>query len=98
MKLTGKQSWVFEHKLYVNAEGTAAGPKEKEGPIGHLIDKTYDEMHCDQKNWEMAERKLMDDAISTALSKANLQKAILIFCWLEIYSTRTSQQTMWQES
>ncbi|CAM5259757.1 stage V sporulation protein AD [Bacillus safensis FO-36b] [Bacillus safensis subsp. safensis] len=45
--------------------------KEKEGPIGHLIDKTYDEMHCDQKNWEMAERKLMDDAISTALSKAN---------------------------
>ena len=29
MKLTGKQSWVFEHKLYVNAEGTAAGPKEK---------------------------------------------------------------------
>lgn len=75
MKLKGKQSWVFEHKLYVNAEGTAAGPKEKEGPIGHLIDKTYDEMHCDQKNWEMAERKLMDDAISNALAKANLQKS-----------------------
>ncbi|EMI12137.1 stage v sporulation protein ad [Bacillus stratosphericus LAMA 585] len=32
-------------------------------------------MHCYQKNWEMAERQLMDDAISMALSKANLQKS-----------------------
>ncbi|MGV2541792.1 stage V sporulation protein AD, partial [Bacillus pumilus] len=30
---------------------------------------------CYQKNWAMAERQLMDDAISTALSKANLQKS-----------------------
>ncbi len=29
MKLTGKQTWVFENPLFVNAAGTAAGPKEK---------------------------------------------------------------------
>ncbi|MCY9219046.1 stage V sporulation protein AD, partial [Bacillus haynesii] len=44
------------------------------GPLGHLFDKTYDEMHCNQKNWEMAERKLMEDAVQSALSKQNLKK------------------------
>ncbi len=29
MKLTGKQTWVFENPLFVNSAGTAAGPKEK---------------------------------------------------------------------
>lgn len=49
MKLTGKQTWVFEHPIFVNSAGTAAGPKEKDGPLGSLFDKTYDEMHCNQK-------------------------------------------------
>lgn len=31
MKLTGKQTWVFEHPLFVNSAGTATGPKEKTG-------------------------------------------------------------------
>ncbi|MBU8681688.1 stage V sporulation protein AD [Bacillus haynesii] len=74
MKLTGKQTWEFENPLFVNSSGTAVGPKEKEGPLGHLFDKTYDEMHCNQKNWEMAERKLMEDAVQSALSKQNLKK------------------------
>nr|MDH3093428.1 stage V sporulation protein AD [Bacillus velezensis] len=75
MKLTGKQTWVFENPLFVNAAGTAAGPKEKDGPLGSLFDKTYDEMHCNQKNWEMAERQLMEDAINSALQKQNLKKS-----------------------
>ncbi len=75
MKLTGKQTWVFENPLFVNAAGTATGPKEKDGPLGSLFDKTYDEMHCNQKNWEMAERQLMEDAINSALQKQNLKKS-----------------------
>ena len=33
MRLTGKQTWVFQNDIYVNATGTAAGPKEAEGPL-----------------------------------------------------------------
>lgn len=50
------------------------GPKEKDGPLGSLFDKTYDEMHCNQKSWEMAERRLMEDAVNVALQKNNLTK------------------------
>lgn len=31
MRLTGKQTWVFQNDIYVNATGTAVGPKEAEG-------------------------------------------------------------------
>ncbi|MFP3813607.1 stage V sporulation protein AD, partial [Bacillus sp. SIMBA_005] len=41
---------------------------------GSLFDKTYDEMHCNQKSWEMAERQLMEDAVNVALQKNNLTK------------------------
>ena len=41
--------------------------RKKRLPLGSLFDKTYDEMHCNQKNWEMAERQLMEDAINSAL-------------------------------
>lgn len=74
MKLTGKQTWVFEHPIFVNSAGTAAGPKEKDGPLGSLFDKTYDEMHCNQKSWEMAERQLMEDAVNVALQKKQSDK------------------------
>ena len=32
MRLTGKQTWVFQNDIYVNATGTAVGPKEAEAP------------------------------------------------------------------
>ena len=34
MRLTGKQTWVFQNDIYVNATGTAVGPKEAEALSG----------------------------------------------------------------
>ena len=36
MRLTGKQTWVFQNDIYVNATGTAVGPKEAEGLSGKI--------------------------------------------------------------
>lgn len=97
MKLTGKQTWVFEHPIFVNSEGTAVGPKEKDGPLGSLFDKTYDEMHCNQKNWEMAERQLMEDAVSSALQKTICKKTISTCFSQEISSIRMLRRIMWRD-
>ncbi|MFD3447897.1 stage V sporulation protein AD [Microbacteriaceae bacterium 4G12] len=75
MRLTGKQTWVFQNNLYVTATGTAVGPMEAAGPLGNCFDVTYDHLHCNEDNWELAERRLMSDSIQQALKKANLQSS-----------------------
>jgi len=63
----GKQTWRFQNDLYINSTGTCAGPMEAKGPLGNYFDKTYKELHCGEKNWEAAERKLMREAIDICL-------------------------------
>jgi stage V sporulation protein AD len=72
MRLTGKQTWVFENDVYLNETGTAVGPDEKEGPLSKKFDVTYEDLYCGEDNWELAERKLMRDAVNNCLQKANV--------------------------
>lgn len=37
MRLTGKQTWVFQNDIYVNATGTAVGPKEAESLLEKIL-------------------------------------------------------------
>ena len=68
MRLTGKQTWVFQNDIYVNATGTAVGPKEAEGPLGKNL--IFHMVTCIvEKNWELAERRLMSDSIQQAVQK-----------------------------
>ncbi|APH04538.1 stage V sporulation protein AD [Bacillus weihaiensis] len=69
MKLTGKQTWLFENPLFVHSSGTAVGPKEANGPLGQYFDVKHDELHCGEDNWELAERRLMEQAIEQCLKK-----------------------------
>ncbi|MBD1378686.1 stage V sporulation protein AD [Metabacillus arenae] len=73
MKLVGKQTWKFDNGIYVQSSGTAVGPKEKDGPLGTGFDVTYDELHCNEDNWELAERRLMQQAVDQSLNKGNLK-------------------------
>ncbi|MBM7701661.1 stage V sporulation protein AD [Metabacillus iocasae] len=72
MRKVGKQTWVYENNIYIASTGTAVGPKEADGPLGHTYDITHKELHCDAENWELAERKLMNESIDTCLKKVNL--------------------------
>lgn len=71
MKLKGKQTWLFENPLFVHSSGTAVGPKEAEGPLGKMYDKTYQDLHCGEDSWELAERRLMQQAVEQCLKKGH---------------------------
>jgi stage V sporulation protein AD len=71
MRLTGKQTWVFQNDLYVQSTGTSVGPMEAQGPLGSYFDETHQDLHCSQENWELAERHLMSRSIDFCLEKAN---------------------------
>lgn len=79
MRLTGKQTWVFQNDIYVNATGTAVGPKEAEGPLGKYFDISYNDLHCGEENWELAERKLMSDSMQQAVQKGNIKTSQIDF-------------------
>ena len=74
MRQVGKQTWMYENPVYLNATGTTVGPREGEGPLADSFDKSYDELHCNEDNWELAERKLMEEAVETCLEKGGLSK------------------------
>lgn len=70
MKRIGKQTWQFDDGIYLASTGTVIGPREAQGPLGPYMDKTYKELHCGEKTWELAERRLLEDAVTTCLKKA----------------------------
>jgi stage V sporulation protein AD len=67
----GKQTLTFKSDIFIESTATVVGPKEGEGPLQDSYDKAYDEMYCGEATWELAERKLMSEAIDLCLQKAN---------------------------
>jgi stage V sporulation protein AD len=75
MAKTGKQSWTFTNPVYLQSSGTAVGPLEGEGPLKDTFDRIYNELHCNEDNWELAERRLMTDAVHSCLQKAGIDES-----------------------
>ncbi|MGG3924542.1 stage V sporulation protein AD [Metabacillus fastidiosus] len=71
MRLNGKQTWLFENPLFVHSSGTVVGPKEAEGPLGKMYDVSHQDLHCGEDSWELAERRLMEQAVEQCLTKGN---------------------------
>ncbi len=61
----------FYKNVYLNETSTVAGLYEKNGPLGHYFDKTYDEFYFKEKTWEQAESKLIEESIDIVLRKLN---------------------------
>ncbi|GAE36764.1 stage V sporulation protein AD [Halalkalibacter akibai] len=70
MERRGKQTWHFHNPVYIQGAGTAVGPEESKGPLADSFDVKYDNLYAGEDNWELAERRLMKDAVETALKKA----------------------------
>ncbi|RNB81570.1 stage V sporulation protein AD [Brevibacillus fluminis] len=67
-----RQTWQFTQDVRIHGSAVVVGPKEGEGPLGSLFDKVYGDMYAGQKTWEEAERAMLEEAISLAISKAKL--------------------------
>ena len=71
-KALGKQSVLFENKVYIMATASVAGKKEGEGPLGNCFDYVEEDPYFGQKTWEKAESKMQEIALELALKKAGL--------------------------
>ena len=67
-----KATYVFE-SVYLKGTGTSVGPLEKEGPLGEYFDRDYENNYCDEKNWESAEQRLLNDAITLSIVNSGLK-------------------------
>ena len=62
--------------VYVKSYATIAGPYEKNGPLGLMFDKSYsDDLYCGCKSFEKAEVKLLQESMSYAIKKANINNS-----------------------
>ena len=55
--------------VYINETSTITGPYEAEGPFSKLYDKSYNDFYFNEKSFETAESKLIDEAVDTLLNK-----------------------------
>lgn len=60
------------NQVYVKASAAACGPLEAQGPLAGSFDTFYDDHYCGEKNYEAAERRLLQDAIDCAMGKAKI--------------------------
>lgn len=62
------------NNVYLKEVSTVAGKDELEGSFGNLYDKTYTDYYIDEKTFEQAEIKMIEDSIHIALAKSKLTK------------------------
>lgn len=62
------------NNVYVTDVSTVVGPYEKKGPLGSKFDKSYDDLYGDEKSWEKAETKLLEESIDILLNKTKKKK------------------------
>ena len=58
--------------VYLKCSSTVAGFDERKGNFGKLYDKTYDDYYLNEKTFEQAEIKMIQDASHFALEKGKL--------------------------
>ena len=80
--LIGKQTWNFEKKPVIISTGVVGGPFEAESPLAEDFDLINNDIRLGEETFEKAEKKLVDQAVDFAISKANLtpQDINLFFC------------------
>ena len=72
--LSGKQSWTFANKPLIAATGVTGGPFEGNGKLAADFDVLHDDLWMEQNSYEQAHRLLIEEAVQTALDKAEIKK------------------------
>jgi len=75
----GQQTWKFLNEPAIVGTATVVGPEEGAGPLAKEFDYIHDSLDLQEKSWEKAERKLLEQATQLALVKANITPEQLHF-------------------
>lgn len=70
--LAGKQSWVFPKRPVIESSAAVGGPFEARGKLAADFDILHDDLWMGKDSYEKAHSLLMEEAIETAIQKANL--------------------------
>ena len=66
---------TFKYKnVYLEGTSTVVGPYEYKGPLADKFDRAYDDLYMEEKSFEQAEVKLLEESISILLNKTNKEK------------------------
>ncbi len=60
---------IFENTPAVISSAAVGGKKEGEGPLKHKFDVLMPDSKCDEKTWEKAESRMIQQCVHTALQK-----------------------------
>lgn len=72
--LKGHQTWVFDSKPVILSSAAVGGPFEANGALADDFDILHEDVWLGQESCEKAERKLLEEACETAITKGNMQK------------------------
>lgn len=70
---SGAHCILFKNPPFLDQTGAVAGPKEGAGPLGANFDVVYDNIKLGEKSFELAERRMMEEACYLALGKGMLK-------------------------
>lgn len=71
-KRVGQQTVQFERPPAVVATMSIVGPKEGQGPLADTFDKILENDYYEEKSWEKAECKMLQEVVEAVLKKMQL--------------------------
>ncbi|CAA7602082.1 stage V sporulation protein AD [Acididesulfobacillus acetoxydans] len=72
LKRVGNQTVVFSSPPVILASYSVVGPMEGRGPLGKTFDKVWQDNINGEKSWELAESKLLQEAMQGAVEQAGI--------------------------
>lgn len=72
--LKGHQTWVFDSKPVILSSAAVGGPFEANGALADDFDILHEDVWLGQDSCEKAEKKLLEEACETAITKGHMQK------------------------
>ncbi|MDI6813793.1 MAG: stage V sporulation protein AD [Desulfitobacteriaceae bacterium] len=72
LKRVGNQTVVFANPPVILSSYSVVGPMEAQGPLGKTFDKVWPDNINGEKSWEIAESKLLQEAMQGAIDQAGV--------------------------
>ncbi|HUX47352.1 MAG TPA: stage V sporulation protein AD [Desulfosporosinus sp.] len=79
LKRMGNQTVVFANPPVILASYSVVGPKEGQGPLGKTFSKVWNDQLHGEKSWEVAESKMLQEAMQGVIDQAGIPKEQIDF-------------------